>query len=93
MDNYQREYLKRKAKRILYQARNASFVKSLKHPSGRTLQVFTAERSRGFQTNYERKPIFYLLVYENGELITGQTMTKTQWLKYEPQFMAVCHTS
>ena len=90
-DTYHQEWLKRKAKRVAIQAQNARFIKQFKHNgSGRILKVFMADRSRGYQTNYKRVPTYYLLIYDNGELIHGQTMTQREWQKKEPEFNAIC---
>ena len=88
---FHNEWLIRKAKRVAYQARNARLIKEYRHNgSGRILKVYTAERSRGYQTDYQRVTTFYLLIYENGNLIHGQTMTEREWRKREPQYVALC---
>ncbi len=90
-DHYHEEWLIRKANRVLTQARNASYLKSYKHPSGRTLKIYRAERSRGYQSNYHQVPIYYLLIYNaNNELMHGQTMTQKEWSKREPEFIKLC---
>jgi hypothetical protein len=88
---YHQEWLKRKARRVLKQSQYASYVKQFIHrASGRTMQVLRAERSRGYASNYERVPTYYLLVYEGNELIHGQTMTQNEWNKQQTEFERIC---
>jgi len=90
-DNHYQEWLKRKAKRIAYQARYATQVKQFTHKvSGRVMKVLMAERSHGYQSNYKPVPTYYLLVYDKGELIHGQRMTQGEWRKQEPEFARIC---
>uniref|UniRef100_A0A6H1ZWJ1 Uncharacterized protein n=2 Tax=viral metagenome TaxID=1070528 RepID=A0A6H1ZWJ1_9ZZZZ len=84
------ERLIRKAKRVAYQARYARLIKTFNHPSGRTMQVFTADRSHGYKTDYKRVETYYLLIYENGALIHGVTMSKGEWQKQESEFAELC---
>ena len=89
--DYHKEWLKRKARRVLKQSRHALYVKQFTHKaSGRIMQVLMAERSKGYSSNYERVPTYYLLVYENNELIHGQTMTQNEWNKQQAEFERIC---
>ena len=88
-DNYHQEWLKRKARRVAKQAINARLVETF-HKDNRSMRVMVAERSRGYQTDYKRVPTYFLLVYENSDLIHGQTMTECEWQKQRPEYVKIC---
>jgi len=88
-DNYHQEWLKRKARRVAKQAINASFIESFEKDN-RTMRVLVAERSKGYQSNYKRVPTYFLLIYEDNDLIHGQTMTQREWTKQRPEYVKIC---